>query len=452
MKILVQWPTRGRHEKILDRVAAWHAAESQRASVAYQIVYDADDAPTRTLLHNHRSSLDRLRATAIESRTPTKIGAYATGLNPGEWDVLVLGADDFVDPVPGWDQVIRRAMEQHFPGRDGLLHFSDGRVGDRLCTLPAVGNNLFRRLGHAYFPQYQSFFCDDELMECAVRLRRHQYIDLVLARHDFRGSDRDADATYQRAKPSWMHDQNLFHARSQGSFGLVQPILSVLVPTIWERMESCQRLVEELYRQVWALPRGAAVEICVRRDQRGAQPVGAKRNAMLLHSNGRYVAFVDDDDRVAPDYLSSILAAIDATPGVDCVTFAGEFRQDGGPASLFDFDLAHKAHINRPGGVMDRMVNHLCPVRRDLALDAQFPLANRSEDTAYAQRLLPLLKNQAVCRDEAGKKKILYFYDFSPAHSATQGPHNVAATVPELKREFAAAHLARLNGWKRGAK
>lgn len=92
--------------------------------------------------------------------------------------------------------------------------------------------------------------------------------------------------------------------------------LSILIPSVPERMGFLSKLVEELHRQVGDKP----AEILVLLDNK-RRTTGSKRNTLTEMAKGEYVSFVDDDDWVLPEYVSAILEAIDRSPGVDCIVF-----------------------------------------------------------------------------------------------------------------------------------
>src|SRR5258708_31376101 len=94
--------------------------------------------------------------------------------------------------------------------------------------------------------------------------------------------------------------------------------LSILVPTVPSRMEFFYpRLMKQLLEQTAPYDN---VEIISIFDNK-KRSIGAKRITMLQLVQGEYVVSVDDDDRLAADYVSSIMEALEANPGVDCVVF-----------------------------------------------------------------------------------------------------------------------------------
>ncbi len=436
MRMLIKWPTRQRPQKFLENLARWRAMLSGCNQVHFLISVDEDDSTM-----NQPAIRKALAAMAnvtlrVGPAGRSKIAACnadvdawvrETSLTP---HVLVLASDDMVPQVPGYDQLITTTMAEVFPNVDGALHFDDGyHGGNRVITLSVLGWNLYTKFGYLYQPEYQSFFCDNEFTDVTRAIGAYHYDPRVIVRHCHVG--RTPDALYRRNQACWLQDQNTYHRRHQAGFGLREPILSILIPTLPVRHASLQQLLDNLNRQTAALGNPWAVEIRINRDG-GEKPVGVKRNELLATARGQYVAFIDDDDQVATDYMAEILAALARHPGADCVVFAGELTVDGHIAGPFDFGLEHRRYYQR-GGVYYRTPNHLCPVKRALAVATGFPTINRGEDTDYAVRLYPQLQSQAAVRRSAAAheksdhpdrmvKKTLYFYRFSTRGTKTQKP------------------------------
>jgi hypothetical protein len=417
MNIVLVLPTTQRWPTAVKRLKRWGELSSGRHTVIYQLNADATEyARAAAAQMELQAAGQRVRIAVCEPGG--KVHACNHGISNGPaWEVLVLASDDFAPVLAGWDDCIAGAMGWHFPALDGVLHFHDGYIGaGRLITLPVMGVNYYRRFGYVYHPAYRSFFCDDEMTEVARQIHKYAWINLVLARHEHGGPG--GDAVYVANQAHYAADQLLFQRRRTTGFGLSVPDISILIPALDSRRSVSADLFRNLYRQIWALPDPSRVEILTLLDQR-EKPVGCKRNELLKQARGRYVCFVDDDDAVADDYVATLLEAVNQSPGVDCVVFRGQYYVDGRRGLEFDFDLAYKAYRNTPEKY-ERTPNHLCPVRRPLALQARFDTANRGEDHAYARRLRPFLRTQAVCRDDTGGKKLLYHYRFSPSGSMTR--------------------------------
>jgi len=161
--------------------------------------------------------------------------------------------------------------------------------------------------------------------------------------------------------------------------------LSILICSLDEREESKDRLLSCLQRQLTD-----EVEILIETDNRQS-PTGTKRNRLLDRAAGDYIVFIDDDDLVSDDYISKILEATKTNP--DCCKIEGLICRKGKEPQKFISSM--KINIwNNLGSTLLMATNHLCPVKRKLAVQARFPDIYREEDILYADNLRPLLKTE----------------------------------------------------------
>src|SRR5262245_8029198 len=137
--------------------------------------------------------------------------------------------------------------------------------------------------------------------------------------------------------------------------------LSILVPSLSTRTEYLHRLLSLLNPQV-----SSEIEILIDIDN-GTRTIGDKRNALLKRATGRYVSFVDDDDRVSPDYVQQMMAGIEK--GVDAVCIQGVFNQDGCDQGIFIDKpfTTWSTEIVDGVNIYHRGVQHLDAVRREIA-------------------------------------------------------------------------------------
>ena len=412
--LLLHLPTKGRPERFLRTARQWVAAargDCWRMNVAVE----NSDGPTLAAAAELAEGLGA-RVQITRHAGKSKIAAFNAFPADG-WDILALIAEDYECPVEGWDLIIARDMDAHFPAMDGVLHYFDGFTGGPgLCTHPVAGVNYVRRFGWLHNPAYRDAFSDDEMTAVSARMGKRVFIGQPVATHAWIG--RRPDAVFRASQEAFSQDKQTFLASVAAGFYLRQPTLSVLIPTLVSRRSAFGQLTEELHRQIFELPDPGRVEIQYLSDCYQLT-AGQKRQKLLGMARGEYVAFVDDDDAVAADYVAAILDAIDHGNSPDCVVFAGRYAVDGVDYGRTDFDLEHRVYANHARRYL-RSPNHLCPVRAELARRVGFSEANCGEDSDYARRLLPLLRTQAVCRGADGGKRVLYRYQFSPAGTATQ--------------------------------
>src|SRR5690606_23942913 len=199
--------------------------------------------------------------------------------------------------------------------------------------------------------------------------------------------------------------------------------LSVLVPSVSaRRADFAPKIADALFGQHEALPTAdqARVEILMLTEA-GGMVLGEKRNAMVRMAQGDYVVFVDDDDRVADDYLATLLAATEH--GADAITFDADVSIDGGKPKRCRYSIAYERD-GETAAEYQRLPNHITAVRREHALATPFPSRLKGEDADYAARLRPLLKT------EHRLDRVLYYYDFNSATTQTQQPDRV--TYPPM--------------------
>lgn len=174
--------------------------------------------------------------------------------------------------------------------------------------------------------------------------------------------------------------------------------LSLLIPTVPQRKTYLARLLAVLEPQLTD-----DVELLIGEDD-GELTIGEKRNDLILAAYGTYIAFIDDDDMVAPDYVARILRALESEP--DAVGFRSIRTVDGKRDTLTIYSHAN-AVIEQVNGVYMRPIMHLNPVKWDLARKVMFKPMSFGEDTDYAMRLRPLIRNAVFLDGDP-----LYFYEY----------------------------------------
>jgi hypothetical protein len=160
--------------------------------------------------------------------------------------------------------------------------------------------------------------------------------------------------------------------------------LSILTSTIPGRELQLAALIKKLELQIGYLP----VEHLVLRDNR-RRLNGAKRQALVDIARGEYWSFVDDDDDVSDDYVSSLLAGIET--GADVITFHQRATYNGLESEVH-FNAAHKDEAYNPGGITKRAPWHVCAWRRERVADCVFGDLAYHEDTVWCMQARPLIR------------------------------------------------------------
>lgn len=178
-------------------------------------------------------------------------------------------------------------------------------------------------------------------------------------------------------------------------------ILSILIPSVPERMEYLNKLMMELNQQV----QSKEVEILVLLENK-KRTIGEKRNILIEQAKGDYVVFIDDDDRVASNYIENLCTVITSSPGVDCivfdilVTFNEQFSKVCKYGKEFEYGEDDNYYYRKP--------NHLMCYSKKIASSHKFLNISYGEDDEWGERVSKDIVNQIRV------PSILYYYDYVP--------------------------------------
>lgn len=163
------------------------------------------------------------------------------------------------------------------------------------------------------------------------------------------------------------------------------PLLSILTPACWERVDQARALTQKIAAQITA---PWAVEHLVLYDNRH-RSIGLKRQALLDSARGRFIAFVDDDDDVSDDYVSRLLKAIDQNTEAHVITFEQAAVYNGKPFKVIFQHGAADEKLILDGPDDQQIVRgpwHVCAWRRERIAHCQFLDSNYAEDAAWVKQ------------------------------------------------------------------
>ena len=101
-------------------------------------------------------------------------------------------------------------------------------------------------------------------------------------------------------------------------------ILSILICGVPSRLRN--NLAEKLITKLEKQANGKPVEVLYFLDNK-KRSIGQKRNDLLNLAKGEYITYIDDDDNVPMDYISSLLLGIKTR--VDVIVFEAEISING---------------------------------------------------------------------------------------------------------------------------
>ncbi len=166
------------------------------------------------------------------------------------------------------------------------------------------------------------------------------------------------------------------------------PRLSILIPTLLARRRTLDALLSVLEPQ-----RRDGIEVLVSADS-GQMSIGQKRNGLLMHARGDFVAFIDDDDMVPSDYVDRVLHALEGDP--DCASLIGRIVFSDGYSRPFIHSLRYDRWIDdHRAKVYYRPPNHLNAIRRAYAVQVGFPSISLGEDRYFSMAIVPFLRRES---------------------------------------------------------
>lgn len=384
MRILLKCPTRNRPQKILSTLASYIKLASHPEQIGVAVSCDDDDATmSRNLVHEelHRLLAPTAWHRIFASQNKSKIQACNANMNEIEWqwDIVVLVSDDMLPQIKGYDDIIRNHMSAHHPDTDGILWFNDGHQGDKLNTLTIFGRKMYDHFGYLYHPDYKSLFCDTELTDlCKGELKnKTTYINYCIIRHEHPGTGyaQNMDVLYERNQRFWNEDMYTYIRRKSYSHDV-----TFLIPTIQGREASLMHLVASIREKMERIAPHLHYKIRLGFDNR-EMSIGMKRQQLIQSSEGKYSAFIDDDDDITDEYIQDLAETIRGSYPV---------MRLRGRIDPYTFTHSLENSLNSSmarGNVFLRPPNHLNPMLTDVAKLIHFRDAVRGEDLDWTIRM-----------------------------------------------------------------
>lgn len=199
---------------------------------------------------------------------------------------------------------------------------------------------------------------------------------------------------------------------------------SILICSLPLRAKNLSLLVNRLIAQIEKAGLREKIEVLVYVDF-GEYTTGFKRNILLKQCCGEYISFIDDDDVVSENYVTKIYEKIKCRP--DVIALKGVFVYNGRPSRLFVRSIKCEKASKRGAGIESRFtlllndpilrgvyslpifcgfVNHLNPIRKNIALRCLFPDQVFVEDCEYMASLF----KSGLIKKELEVDEILYYY------------------------------------------
>lgn len=164
-------------------------------------------------------------------------------------------------------------------------------------------------------------------------------------------------------------------------------VLSILIPSTFDRKEYLKDILFCLYRQIYLLDAGKEVEIITNVDDRTIT-IGHKRNLLYQMASGEYSVSIDDDDEVSEYYVEKILKA--AKLGMDCIGINGIITTNGADEKkwFISRELGYETKVdsfNKEYYV--RYPNQITPIKTEITKQFLFHDIRHGEDYEWATRI-----------------------------------------------------------------
>lgn len=398
MKLLIKFPTRGRPHKSVETLKKYINLATNIDNIKIIVSIDDDDKYVNEEMFKIHEYVEVIRGPSLG-----KIGAINRDMpDPSTFDIVLLASDDMIPIVKGYDDIIRSKMKEHFPDTDGVLWFNDGYAGFKLNTLVICGSKYYSRFGYLYCPEYKSLWCDNEFMDVSNRLGRQIYFDQVIIKHEHPANTRMVkdDILYKLNYKYYISDKEIYERRKLKHYDI-----SILICTISSRFHMFIQLINSINK----LKQLSNLSIEVLYNDHESASIGEKRNSLLDRSQGKYCAFIDDDDKITENYFKVIE---ESELKYDCISFNGSLYMNGVYIKPFHHSLKYDKWIDDSEAYY-RPPNHLNPMRTSIARQIRFPTLNYHEDRDFSKRLV----DSGLIKTEYYHDKTQYLYMFVPNKS-----------------------------------
>ncbi len=219
--LLIKIPTRSRPDKFRNQFDKYYNMLSGKLKVKFVVSMDSNDAT----MNNEDmkwwlspANGGRQNIFFYYGDSKTKVEAINSDMHHHkDWKILLLASDDMTPIQQGYDKIIYDDMMRYYPDLNGALHYSDGRVGQRLITLSIMGKPMYDHFGYIYHPSYISLFCDNEFHDSVYALGKAKYIDNVIIRHDWTNYT-GKDSLHLRNESFYTQDGKNYERRKRHNF------------------------------------------------------------------------------------------------------------------------------------------------------------------------------------------------------------------------------------------
>ena len=419
IKILIKFPTRGRPDKFFNVLDQYISKASDLSRIAFLISMDYDDIEMNNdiIKQKFEKYKTQIKIVYFYGNSKSKIQACNADIDKTDgWDIVMLASDDMIPVVQGYDEIIRKDMNDHFRDKDGVLWYNDGGQNN-INTLSILGRKYYERFNYIYHPDYISLWCDNEFTDVSLKLNKVYRSDKIIIEHQHPAWQKtNYDALYMRNESYYGIDQETYNKRLSINFNLDEfnkKLFSILIAAIPSRMDDLKNIIAILENQIRESGLEKEVEILALLDNRN-RTVGSKRQALLDISEGKFIAYLDDDDQISKNYIKEIVDAIKKHSNVDVISFNQQTRINDDPPNIVYFGLQYTNTEYFPGTPVYRKPFHMCAWNASIAKKVKFKNISLTEDWSWIEELCK------ISTKEHHIDKILHCYIYNSTSTTSK--------------------------------
>lgn len=217
MKILFKFASRSRPNKFFDCME--NIMSLCKTDFKVLGTFDEDDQTMNT--SNVIEKLNRYEKLIYYfDKSKNKVDAINRDMDKApEWDILINTSDDMKYYMNGFDEMIIKDMQFHWPEGCGCLHYPDGVAQKELMTLSIMDKKYYNLDGYIYHPTYNSLFCDNEATQVAITRGRIRYSPTDFFRHEHPANGYgNNDDQYRKTESYWGIDLSNYNSRKSQGF------------------------------------------------------------------------------------------------------------------------------------------------------------------------------------------------------------------------------------------
>jgi len=185
----------------------------------------------------------------------------------------------------------------------------------------------------------------------------------------------------------------------------IKPYYTICIPSVVGREYTCQRLINELSKQIESGNYVDYFEILLDVDNKEVS-IGAKRDRLHRKATGTFVISIDDDDMVAPYFIKELMDNYDEN--VDTIGYVESVSMNNSTPKLSKISLTsvkwHERKIAIGGFNYFRTPYFKNPIKTDIVNKVGVKDMRFGEDADFSERIYPFLKKEKFIN------KVMYMY------------------------------------------